>query len=626
MKYKILYHKLKAGSLTKSNNYPPKQLMIVAHPDDELLWGGQMLIDYPYWKVVCITNGSNLFRKNDFIKVMTKLDIEYEIWDYEDSDDGIMSIEWDTITKNKILNDLNRVINEYDFEKIVTHNKDGETGHIHHKLVNELVTKAVKNKNKLFYFNVNNSKDYKMSKEKEDLLNIYTIGSYAIKKWFELSKHESLISYNDITNQKGGEKVYDFIEIGTSNFDTEIEQANDDIIGISVEPIKKYLDDLPNKKNVIKVNSAISDVDEEGTIKLYYIPEDVIRKNNLPDYLIGCNSIGKYHDNHISMNLKEYVEIIDVPVISIPMLFNKFNVKKTKYLKIDTEGHDPIILNSLYKWLEGKTNEYYPDKILFESSWHNTEEEIKNIINKYKLIGYNSKTIDEFNTLLTLDVTQKGGENVNGSIGNAISLNFLNELKKKDKITADFILENEDRLYFLHTLSPLIGKYLRENNKKDVLNLGIKCSNTYDKEMLQNNDVNFYGLDITKFDDFNYPTDWAGMYFYDFTKLVDINKKFDVIIDYGVIGWISLHSNWSINQIETYFQNIKNLLKDDGLYFLKIDYHWESQNRDIILNYINTNFKIDNFYDLGFKKLYQTYEGVHNKELYNCYVLRKKII
>ena len=172
-----------------------------------------------------------------------------------------------------------------------------------------------------------------MSKEKEDLLNIYTIGSYAIKKWFELSKHESLISYNDITNQKGGEKVYDFIEIGTSNFDTEIEQANDDIIGISVEPIKKYLDDLPNKKNVIKVNSAISDVDEEGTIKLYYIPEDVIRKNNLPDYLIGCNSIGKYHDNHISMNLKEYVEIIDVPVISIPMLFNKFNVKKTKYLK-----------------------------------------------------------------------------------------------------------------------------------------------------------------------------------------------------------------------------------------------------------------------------------------------------
>ena len=118
MKYKILYNKLKAGSLTKSNNYTSRQLMIIAHPDD-ILWGGQMLIDYPYWKVVCITNGNNLVRKNDFIQVMNKLGAEYEIWDYEYGNKEIMSVDWNTNTKNKILNDLNRVINEYDFEKII---------------------------------------------------------------------------------------------------------------------------------------------------------------------------------------------------------------------------------------------------------------------------------------------------------------------------------------------------------------------------------------------------------------------------------------------------------------------------------------------------------------------------
>ena len=46
----------------------------------------------------------------------------------------------------------------------------------------------------------------------------------------------------------------------------------------------------------------------------------------------------------------------------------------------------------------------YPDKILFETTWHNTEIEKNYIINKYESIGYKSKNYDESNTLLILDV------------------------------------------------------------------------------------------------------------------------------------------------------------------------------------------------------------------------------
>jgi hypothetical protein len=46
---------------------------------------------------------------------------------------------------------------------------------------------------------------------------------------------------------------YDFIEIGTSDFDTEIEKK-DNKIGISIEPIKYYLDRVTNKPNCIKLN------------------------------------------------------------------------------------------------------------------------------------------------------------------------------------------------------------------------------------------------------------------------------------------------------------------------------------------------------------------------------------
>jgi hypothetical protein len=52
---------------------------------------------------------------------------------------------------------------------------------------------------------------------------------------------------------------YDFIEIGTSCFDTLIEKSSDVKVGISIEPIKYYCDKLPNKKNVIKLNKGISD-------------------------------------------------------------------------------------------------------------------------------------------------------------------------------------------------------------------------------------------------------------------------------------------------------------------------------------------------------------------------------
>ena len=52
---------------------------------------------------------------------------------------------------------------------------------------------------------------------------------------------------------------YDFIEVGTANFDTLLEKVNDNSIhGISIEPLAFYLEQLPDKKNIAKVNAALS--------------------------------------------------------------------------------------------------------------------------------------------------------------------------------------------------------------------------------------------------------------------------------------------------------------------------------------------------------------------------------
>ena len=51
---------------------------------------------------------------------------------------------------------------------------------------------------------------------------------------------------------------YDFIEIGTSDFDTLIQKCSDDSVGLSIEPLKSHLDRLLNKPNVKKARKPVN--------------------------------------------------------------------------------------------------------------------------------------------------------------------------------------------------------------------------------------------------------------------------------------------------------------------------------------------------------------------------------
>lgn len=178
---------------------------------------------------------------------------------------------------------------------------------------------------------------------------------------------------------------YDFIEIGTSNFDTLIQNASDEI-GISVEPVKYYIDNLQNKPNVKKYNLGISDTNT--FMDVYYIPEEIIIINKLQNWFKGCNCINNYHPLHVKHNLQKYVVKEKVKVITCYELFYQNKVKKLKYLKIDTEGHDMIILDSLLSYLKYLPPSFYPDKILFETNENSEKSVVDNIIILYNDIGY----------------------------------------------------------------------------------------------------------------------------------------------------------------------------------------------------------------------------------------------
>ena len=194
---------------------------------------------------------------------------------------------------------------------------------------------------------------------------------------------------------------YDFIEVGTSDFHTLIQECSDESVGLSVEPISKYLDRLPNKPNVSKVNAALSD--EDGEIEIYHIPSEEIYNNSLPFWVRGCNSVNKPHDftrNKIGSELYDKIVKIDkVPKISWKKLIKDYNVGSIDYLKIDTEGHEHIILKQYFELCKENPS-LYAKKIKFEYNETSNKEVLDEIISglkNYKITYFDEDIVLDLN-------------------------------------------------------------------------------------------------------------------------------------------------------------------------------------------------------------------------------------
>ena len=153
--------------------------------------------------------------------------------------------------------------------------------------------------------------------------------------------------------------MFEFIEVGTSDFESlAIDLPNKK--GLLIEPIKQYLDNLPNNINHIKANYALTD--RGGETKVFYVkPEDII-KYNLPNWVRGCNSINEPHPTVKELLGSNHDNIISIDIIKCitwENLIEEFNIESIDYLKIDTENN--VLSN---------------------------KDEVLDVINEFKLLGY----------------------------------------------------------------------------------------------------------------------------------------------------------------------------------------------------------------------------------------------
>ena len=191
----------------------PRNLIIVAHPDDESIFFGNWLSkNAENTKVVCVTGGYDEVRKSEFLKAMGILGIEdYEIWDYRFSLSPLEDF-------SSIYSDMQGLRFSEKWDCVITHSRYGEYGHIQHIEVHDMVvdvfrgirikvfsisSNPIPNQDLEFKILLNRAYESQYRTGFEEILASLATGSdwYKHSVGFDMVRHEAVIDIGESISQ-----------------------------------------------------------------------------------------------------------------------------------------------------------------------------------------------------------------------------------------------------------------------------------------------------------------------------------------------------------------------------------------------------------------------------------------
>lgn len=185
-------------------------LLIIAHPSDEIIWAGGHLLEKNYL-VVCLSCGENK-ESLSTARTLKYTKDPYIFLGYpeKNKDENII---WSKYNK-EITKDLQKIISLKKWSQIITHNPEGEYQNSQHKYLSTTVTSLVKDKNKLYYFGKYYSQDELVSQkkglmplseniflQKEQLLSYYPQDSYLQTSFNHIMAYENWLSHQEWSDE-----------------------------------------------------------------------------------------------------------------------------------------------------------------------------------------------------------------------------------------------------------------------------------------------------------------------------------------------------------------------------------------------------------------------------------------
>jgi len=161
-----------------------------------------------------------------------------------------------------------------------------------------------------------------------------------------------------------------------------------------------------------------------------------------------------------------------------------------------------------------------------------------------------------------------------------------------------------DKRFFLKVYQS-VGLYLAEKENPSVLDIGTEDYNIVCKQLIDNNDVEYWQLEPHR----EYYENNDGFYHCTVQECLEkypkSESKFDVVMDVGVFGWNGVRLTQE--QQSLYIKNVLKFLKPKGIYILhadRVEEDWQ-----YMIDYKKTIFPF-------FKEI--NFMGYNGKEYLKC--------